>query len=248
MAMTMFDSWFNHMQNVLYRGVSSPRATDLRVVLCNGAIAKNSTMLEVMRQLVEPNPSYEDATYQPTVDATFDQVQNRSETAPVTLTFTAQVNPIVFNTVVLMADRGHSNVLGVRKRGSRTVQTIDATANKLMFEPTVPLDLPNNTPVVVAPLAGGVVPAQLLASGNPQILHAYSQVDSAAEKSIQLVTPGSYTPIDFNLGTSPIRVINADGKLVAFETFPTRTIEAGRSISIVVNINLGGAQADVEAA
>jgi hypothetical protein len=36
MAMTMFDSWFNHMQNVLYRGVSSPRATDLRVVLCNG--------------------------------------------------------------------------------------------------------------------------------------------------------------------------------------------------------------------
>jgi hypothetical protein len=44
------------------------------------------------------------------------------------------------------------------------------------------------------------------------------------------------------------RVVYASGKPVAFESYGAKTIEAGKSVSIVIAINLGGSLVDVDSA
>ena len=137
---------------------------------------------------------------------------------------------------------------GLRKKGSRTVQTIDATNNKLVFPVAIPLDVPASDNVMILPQAGGTVPPELLVSGNTAIFPVRSITDTATERSLQLNAPGTYNLIDFAAGTNPIRVVYASGKPVAFESYGAKTIEAGKSVSIVIAINLGGSLVDVDSA
>jgi hypothetical protein len=250
MAVTFFDSWMNYQNNVMYRGITAPRSSDYKMILTNGGnINKASSVLDIARAMVEPNNGYEEAVFQPTVDATFDTTQNRSEVQIITVNFTALDAPIQYDRVVLIADRPHSVANGLKKKGSRTVQTIDATANKLVFPVAVPLDVPASENVVILPQASGTVPPELLVSGNTAMFSVRSSpTDTAAERSLQLNAPGTSTLVDFAAGVNPIRVVYATGKPVAFESYGAKTIEAGKSVSIVIAINLGGSTVDVDAA
>lgn len=241
---TIFSAAATYDHDILNNGVATYNASQHQVILTNAStFTRTASLLAVIQEMLTDANGYTEQNWNPGA-ASWDAIQNRSEmSSNVAWSFTGTVT---FDRYVLLSDRPFVENLGIRKKGSRVVDTIDAAGNKLTFGLTDPIDLPADTPVTVTADAGGTVPAELLDGGNPRLLYVRNPVDTVSERSIQLALTAGGSPIDFGSGTGPIRVRYAGGKLRWYGVFDTPQTVAG-SFTIVLPDNYGDGNADVNA-
>lgn len=223
----------NTREATAYANTTTISTGTKRIILTNGgSFTKTSTILDFIVAELLQQYGYTRQTYAPTV-GTYDAGNYRQPLNAVDLSYPASGGDIVYTGLAILSNGSAT--------ANRSVSSADATANKLNFDLATAHGLAANDKVVVTARSGGTVPAELLNSGNPQILYVKSPVDTGSERSIQLsLTPGG-AAIDFSAATLPIDVRYANGNIDYWEPFDgsTVTIAANDIRTIRVRLNFG---------
>lgn len=192
-------------------------------------------MANVINRETPQTNGYQRVAFAPPT-AVWNAVKLRSESAQVSITQTAAGGIIQFDRMAL--------IKGASATASRSVLSIDTTANKLNFALTTAHGLIATDKVMVTADVTGVVPSSL----PLQILFVINPIDTTSERSIQLSLTSGGSAIALSAGILPIRVRYANGSLVGFETFnATTTVANGGSQPITLNLNWGTGLSDVNA-
>ena len=233
MAFTHFPSAIVDAQNAYYSGL-----TGAYLILTSASdydATTTTTMASVINRETPQTNGYQRVAFAPPT-AVWNAVKLRSESAQVSITQTAAGGIIQFDRMAL--------IKGASATASRSVLSIDTTANKLNFALTTAHGLIATDKVMVTADVTGVVPSSL----PLQILFVINPIDTTSERSIQLSLTSGGSAIALSAGILPIRVRYANGSLVGFETFnATTTVASGGSQPITLNLNWGTGLSDVNA-
>ena len=233
MTFTHFPSAIVDAQNAYYSGL-----TGAYLILTSASdydATPSTTMASVINRETPQTNGYQRVAFSsPT--AVWNTVKLRSEAPQVSITQTAAGGIIQFDRMAL--------IKGASATASRSVTSIDTTANKLNFALTTAHGLIATDKVMVTADATGVVPSSL----PLQILFVINPIDTTSERSIQLSLTSGGSAIALSAGILPIRVRYANGSLVGFETFSaTTTVANGGTQPITLNLNWGTGTSDVNA-
>ena len=233
MAFTHFPSAIVDAQNAYYSGL-----TGAYLILTSASdydATPTTTMASVINRETPQTNGYQRVAFVPPT-AVWNAVKLRSEAGQVSITQTAAGGIIQFDRMAL--------IKGASATASRSVLSIDTTANKLNFALTTAHGLIATDKVMVTADPTGVVPSSL----PLQILFVINPIDTTSERSIQLSLTSGGSAIALSSGILPIRVRYANGSLVGFETFnATTTVASGGSQPITLNLNWGTGLSDVNA-
>jgi len=232
-AFTHFPSAIVDAQNAYYSGL-----TGAYLILTSASdydATPTTTMASVINRETPQTNGYQRVAFVPPT-AVWNAVKLRSEAGQVSITQTAAGGIIQFDRMAL--------IKGASATASRSVLSIDTTANKLNFALTTAHGLIATDKVMVTADPTGVVPSSL----PLQILFVINPIDTTSERSIQLSLTSGGSAIALSSGILPIRVRYANGSLVGFETFnATTTVASGGSQPITLNLNWGTGTSDVNA-
>lgn len=220
-----------------YSTNASLLSSNKRVILVNsGSLTDASTMLDVIRYECAGN-GYTRYSLSPSTGS-YDASQDRYELPAVDATFTASGGSITYDTAAIIS--------GASSTASKTVNTINATDNRLEFSSAHGLS--NGDLVVVTADGGGTVPSELLNGGAPRLLYVVGSSDSGGNYWIQCSLTNGGSAIDFTGGSGTIRVRYANGKFDLFDPQGSTTIADGSTKIIRCLLNFGDGSADVNAA
>ncbi len=206
------------------------------VLTNNSTYTSASSLLDVLQEEINEEYGYSRSTVT-FGNGVWNSGQSRNEKPQMTIPITASGGALQFDRVYFLGT-GLSYA-------NREVTVIDATNNRLEFAEAHPFQVGDK--VTVTPDATGVVPSELLSSGNPTTLYVES-INNSGTFWITLSATDGGSAINFSAGTLPIRVRSIDGNPGFYVNLGTTTVPNLQTYNFLINLRSGNSGVNLTSA